>query len=98
MNLQLITKEALNAPKNEPLNEPFQTEPQSEPQRETQPPPQISSLFLFPPISASFFLTSFIREQPSNISTMPDAAIVFIIDGCSIHYAHTWSKLGISIC
>ena len=24
--------------------------------------------------------------------------MVFIIDGCSFHYAHTWSKAGISIC
>ena len=24
--------------------------------------------------------------------------VVFIIDGCSFHYAHTWSKSGISIC
>ena len=38
MNLQLITKEALNAPKNEPLNEPFQTEPQSKPKTQRQNP------------------------------------------------------------
>ena len=25
-------------------------------------------------------------------------AMVFILDGCSFHYAHTWSKSGISIC
>ena len=24
--------------------------------------------------------------------------MVFILDGCSFHYAHTWSKSGISIC
>ena len=24
--------------------------------------------------------------------------MVFILDGCSIHYAHTWSESGISIC
>ena len=24
--------------------------------------------------------------------------MVFIIDGCSFHYAHTWSKSGFSIC
>ena len=24
--------------------------------------------------------------------------MVFIIDGCSVHYAHTWSKSGVSIC
>ena len=24
--------------------------------------------------------------------------MVFILDGCSSHYAHTWSKSGISIC
>ena len=24
--------------------------------------------------------------------------MVFILDGCSFHYAHTWSKPGISIC
>ena len=25
-------------------------------------------------------------------------SMVFILDGCSFHYAHTWSKSGISIC
>ena len=25
-------------------------------------------------------------------------SMVFITDGCSFHYAHTWSKSGISIC
>ena len=24
--------------------------------------------------------------------------VVFIIDGCSFHFAHTWSKSGISVC
>ena len=29
---------------------------------------------------------------------MSGCSMVFILDGCSIHYAHTWSKSGISIC
>ena len=34
-------------------------------------------------------------EIPSSISIM---IMVFIFDGCSFDYAHTWSKSGISIC
>ena len=31
---------------------------------------------------------------------MQDAVVimVFILDGCSVHYGHIWSKKGISIC
>ena len=40
-------------------------------------------------------------EEEEKAGETPEKEVTmgfFIIDGCSFHYAHTWSKSGISIC
>ena len=38
----------------------------------------------------------FLRVMPQLLTSVN--IMVFILDGCSFHYAHTWSKSDISIC
>ena len=44
------------------------------------------------------FLIAKEKPTPNDLRTETESGMVFILDGCSFHYAHTWSKSGISIC
>ena len=38
------------------------------------------------------------EEEKAGETPEKEVTMVFIIDGCSLHYAHTWSKSGILFC
>ena len=53
---------------------------------------------LHPPGSRTSLHSKLFAEKNALMWEIRQSIMVFILDGCSFHYAHTWSKSGISIC